>query len=64
MTETIDALLRAIRSLERAEIELRRAEAVFEQPRLANAGTRYWAARQKVYRIAHILRGARAMGEG
>lgn len=52
--EQLDALMKAVRSFERADTELRRATAVHEQPRLANAGSRYQFAK---WRLFSTLRG-------
>lgn len=51
-------MTKAARTLELAEEELHRAEAMAEQPRLSNAGTRYYAAKQKVFSVAFRARAA------
>ena len=50
--EEIERLRAAIRSFERANTELRRAEATMEQPRLQRAGNRFATARYRLFLTA------------
>ncbi len=45
----LKVLIRAIRSFELADIELRRAELTAEQPRLQRAGDRYALTRYRLF---------------
>ena len=60
MSAEPDLVTLALR-LQRAHAEFRRAQATGEQPRLANAGTRYWLAKHRLFEAAKKakLEGAR-----
>ncbi len=47
-----ERLRKAIRSFERADTEMRRAEATMEQPRLQRAGDRFAMARYRLFLTA------------
>lgn len=53
------ALVRAVRSLRRAETEMRRATDRGEQPRMQKAGNRYYFAKSRLYRIAWEVENGR-----
>ena len=50
--DEIERLRTAIRSFERADTEMRRAEATMEQPRLQRAGDRWAMARYRLFLAA------------
>ncbi len=56
MADSIERLLKAIRSFERADTEFHRASNAAEQPRLSNAGTRYAVSKIRLFSTAKKVR--------
>lgn len=50
--DRLQYLLKVVRSFQRADTELRRAEASGEQPRLSKAGTRYYMVKHRLFESA------------
>ncbi len=56
MAESLEKLLKAVRSFELADTEMRRADLTAEQPRLQKAGNRYATARYRMFLTALAIR--------
>ena len=56
MADSLEKLLKAVRRFELADTEMRRAEQTAEQPRLQNAGDRFWSAKSRMFLTAWSIR--------
>jgi hypothetical protein len=56
--DPLTALVRAVATFRTADDEYRRAQERGEQPRLAEAGARYWSAKYRLFQVAAAVQAA------